>query len=1064
MLAICHSVLAEPKIASSACYGNFSAPKCHEVAAIRGPYLVLLGQSEDGSLNQKSCHNTFSHLRSVTPLRILGDKQDLLVATADNGDFSVLRFDNSLSEFILVECEPFGKSGIRRTVPGVFVAVDPLGRSLMITAQEKQKLVYMIRRDLKHRVIISSPLESHRSGFFTRSIDSIPVGFHNPTFAVIESDHSSHNTAVELSLYEVELGTNSVTRRSSEMVPSSAHRVISVPSTLAGAGVLVCCRGFLLHISPGKKRVIYEIPSDVMPIVVSHSVQSFKEGFLIILQTDLGVLYSLSANQDHTLSLRTCGTVPRSSCMVLTRSGYLFSSSEMNGESLFQVVNPVFADTEALENISIISHSDTGQIVGSISTHDNNGPIFARICGMMDHSALAISRIGGKVEDLAAADLPGVPSGVWALRYGDYDKYIVVGFADSTLVLEVSDSVVEVFDTGFLSNERTLLCHSTPNGSQIQVTTASVVQVQSRSSNIWRSCYGEICCASADASRLILCTNEGRSILFSVSSDCVMQPLYVSNRNKSTVVAVTICLDLVIAGFSDSMLRVYSIERGSQLTMKSAVKLGSICSSCLGMTVGSNSLLLIGTDSGDLIRFHLTKDGSRIKQESVRRVGSRPTKLVRMRRLQDESVAILNSRIQVSLVKENRLHDVLFQGRDTLDYLCQFNSEDLSSLWVGTFGSNIFVSTLSPDPVASTTILLGRPSKCLTLFPSVIPGNPDCFGVASDAMECINCKISLFSFGASRITDIDLGPIMRVSAMSICRFSQLKDRRPCLVVAVNVHEPHLTVKTLLRTYIYDSDFKMHLVHTTDVTSFGEITRISELSGNIVVSSRSTSILLSVYELGKSKLLKKFICHTMDDVGHSWMASYGKHLFTGDVHAGVKVYTFEDQTLRLIARDCLNRSITAGSLVDELTCAVADKFGNVVLLRLLQDLTRAKSFSLREVAHIHIGEIIAGISNDTHSQMLHCFSTQGSIHVLNPLKSLKRWEALLKFQSRLGEMTSSLGRPVLLFRSRDNPIQGFVDGEILDRFHHMKHDEKELFASSEGMSPHDITSLINLAEF
>lgn len=37
--------------------------------------------------------------------------------------------------------ETFGKTGCRRIVPGQYLAADPQGRAIMISAVEKQKLV-----------------------------------------------------------------------------------------------------------------------------------------------------------------------------------------------------------------------------------------------------------------------------------------------------------------------------------------------------------------------------------------------------------------------------------------------------------------------------------------------------------------------------------------------------------------------------------------------------------------------------------------------------------------------------------------------------------------------------------------------------------------------------------------------------------------------------------------------------------------------------------------------------------------------------------------------------------
>jgi splicing factor 3B subunit 3 len=48
--------------------------------------------------------------------------------------------------FKTVHFETFGKSGIRRVVPGEYLAADPKGRAIMIASTEKNKLVYILTR------------------------------------------------------------------------------------------------------------------------------------------------------------------------------------------------------------------------------------------------------------------------------------------------------------------------------------------------------------------------------------------------------------------------------------------------------------------------------------------------------------------------------------------------------------------------------------------------------------------------------------------------------------------------------------------------------------------------------------------------------------------------------------------------------------------------------------------------------------------------------------------------------------------------------------------------------
>jgi splicing factor 3B subunit 3 len=71
------------------------------------------------------------------PFRLLGMQKDFLVVGSDSGRIVILEYDNEHSRFVKLHQETFGKTGVRRIVPGEYLAADPKGRALMIGAVEK---------------------------------------------------------------------------------------------------------------------------------------------------------------------------------------------------------------------------------------------------------------------------------------------------------------------------------------------------------------------------------------------------------------------------------------------------------------------------------------------------------------------------------------------------------------------------------------------------------------------------------------------------------------------------------------------------------------------------------------------------------------------------------------------------------------------------------------------------------------------------------------------------------------------------------------------------------------
>jgi splicing factor 3B subunit 3 len=101
----------------------------------------------------------------------------------------ILEYDPKTSSFEKLHQETFGKSGARRIVPGQYLATDPKGRSVMVSAMEKAKLVYILNRDAAANLTISSPLEAHKTSAIIHHIVGLDVGFENPVFAALEVDY-----------------------------------------------------------------------------------------------------------------------------------------------------------------------------------------------------------------------------------------------------------------------------------------------------------------------------------------------------------------------------------------------------------------------------------------------------------------------------------------------------------------------------------------------------------------------------------------------------------------------------------------------------------------------------------------------------------------------------------------------------------------------------------------------------------------------------------------------------------------------------------------------------------
>ncbi|SOV25504.1 splicing factor 3B subunit 3,putative [Plasmodium sp. DRC-Itaito] len=121
MPVLYHLTLQKPTAITKTVYGNFSGPRFHEIIVAKGQVLELLRSDKQGKLNVIISKDIFGIIRSISTFRLTGSNKDYIVIGSDSG------------------------------------------RALMICAVEKQKFVYILNRDNKENLTISSPLEAHKS-------------------------------------------------------------------------------------------------------------------------------------------------------------------------------------------------------------------------------------------------------------------------------------------------------------------------------------------------------------------------------------------------------------------------------------------------------------------------------------------------------------------------------------------------------------------------------------------------------------------------------------------------------------------------------------------------------------------------------------------------------------------------------------------------------------------------------------------------------------------------------------------------------------------------------------
>jgi len=304
--------LLPPTAITAAIVGSFSPlTRQQQILVCRGGTRLELFQVDpsSGKLSSLLIHEAFGTVRSLAPFRLTGGTKDYVIVGSDSGRVVVLEYDPVNNVLVKLQQETFGKSGSRRTVPGQYLAVDPKGRSIMLGAVDKAKLVYILNRDAAANLTISSPLEAHKANAVIHAIAGLDVGFENPLYAALEVDYTEsdqdptgeafENTDKMLTYYELDLGLNHVVRRWSEATDARANHLVALPGGQSAtsdqfdgpSGVLVCTENYVIYKHQGVKEHRVPIPRRSSPfsapdrgIIITSSVAS-DEGRLLCAST-----------------------------------------------------------------------------------------------------------------------------------------------------------------------------------------------------------------------------------------------------------------------------------------------------------------------------------------------------------------------------------------------------------------------------------------------------------------------------------------------------------------------------------------------------------------------------------------------------------------------------------------------------------------------------------------------------------------------------------------------------------------------------------------------------------
>ncbi|KAL7567604.1 hypothetical protein ACA910_000200 [Epithemia clementina (nom. ined.)] len=521
-------------------------------------------------------------------------------------------------------------------------------------------------------------------------------------------------------------------------------------------------------------------PKDRSILVTNITVHRQKKSrFFALAQTELGDLYKITVQLDPAAETPTVvgleaallDTLPPVSSMNVSKMGFLFAASETGDHHLYQFqrfdlpdapkclsndcqeelkkldnsasssslaklravaakVAPVFDPTD-LKNLRKVHKLEnfsptTGVMIGELAG-DEVSPQIYLMSGRGPTSSMQIIRHGVSVTELAVSDLPGVPGAIYTVmdntnseagNESRNDRFIVVSFADATLVLSVGESVEEVGkESGFLTNSPTLACSALgDDGALCQVHPAGVRHILRGNTKQWH-CPGlkRIECASANRYQVVIALAGGEVIYFE------LDPLGRSLMESATkdLKADVCCLDVgtipegrsrsifAAVGCRDQTVRIVSLQKDKLLVQHSSIALKSRPQSVSlvkwlsDRNGGDEELdLVVGLDDGSSLRSVVDNVTGTIGTGAAARfLGTRPVSVSTISVGSNVATLLLSSRPWIGRHDSTSGKYVMSPlSYVPLDHGCSFCSEMIREGIVATAGNTLRI--LSIDSAA----------------------------------------------------------------------------------------------------------------------------------------------------------------------------------------------------------------------------------------------------------------------------------------------------------------------------------------------------------------------------
>ncbi|CAL8090375.1 unnamed protein product [Calicophoron daubneyi] len=551
-------------------------------------------------------------------------------------------------------------------------------------------------------------------------------------------------------------------------------------------------------------------------------------------------------------------------------------------------------------------------------------------------------------------------------------------------------------------------------------------------------------------------------------------------------------------------------------------------------TAGGILYLNIGLINGVLLRVILDPVTGELSDTRTRYLGTRPVKLFRITMQGGEAVLAVSSRSWLSYAYQNRFH-LIPLSYEALEYASGFSSEQCPEGIVAICDNSLRIMALeklgavfnqmsyplqytprkmvfhpesnlafiietdhntytdevkelrkrqmSEKMIASAAggvpeeLALARESAAAFLaenLPEAIFGSPKAGpGMWASLLRCLNpldgTTLQLIRFPQNEAAH----------ALTLIRFTNRPTEQFLVVALVKslVLNPRSCSGGCLRSYrVWNNGEKLDFIHETPVDDFPAA--LCAFQGRLLVGVGNR---LRIYDMGRKKLLKKCENKHLPNL-ITGIYSVGSRIIVTDVQESVHWLRYKPRSenqLVIFADDTNPRWITHLAVLDPSTVVVADKFGNVVVLRLpsgvIDDIEEdpsgnralwdrgflgGASQKVDVVCHFYVGEVVTTLQKATlipgGSEGIVYSTLSGSIGMLVPFANKDAYDFFQHLELHMrSEGVSLVGREHVHYRSQHYPCRNVIDGDLCELYNSLDPAKQREIAEEMDKVPSDI---------